>query len=114
MHVLTTTSDADQTIYYIPSTSVTGTVYYTITNKNTNTSTDATATATGGLYFDLLVDTFTLTEDTYYFFQVYSDAGRTTKIYENVIFCTDQTPEDYSTTDGSFDTRSTDNEYIVR
>jgi hypothetical protein len=114
MHVLTTTSDADQTIYYIPSTSVTGAVYYTITNKNTNTSTNGTATATAGVYTDFLVDTFTLTEDTYYFFQVYSDSGRTTKIYENVIFCTDQDAEDYSTTDGNFTPRNTDNEFIVR
>jgi len=79
-----------------------------MTNKDVY---DQDGTITSNLYFKEYSATFSLKQNVTYTLKISNSGGDI--IYRDKIFCTNQTPVDYTINDSIFTTNSTANEFIT-
>jgi|TARA_R110002020_G_scaffold136829_1_gene305453 hypothetical protein len=109
--LILTTSAGSQDFYIIPREYSADEII--VTDQDTNTSTTYIVFSTTiNEYYLTIGLTFSpiLKESTFYSIEV-NNAGA--NVYRDIIFCTDQTPDEYTINDGVYDEHETDNEYIV-
>lgn len=104
-------SASSQTINFIPREYTQGTTYTVkIVNEATNAQVynqDVT-TFTENLYYFQHSDTFSLKEDTYYMLTITSSEV----VFNDKIFCTNQTVSSYSVNEAEYTPHTTQNEFI--